>query len=359
MADWDTVASDPNYYTTYETATYYAATSVTKAANEANVILVSYPYHTGKSFGEYTESFKAWLADEGYVTRYDSDRYSADEIFENVRKDLIYVVDKGSTVTDEMGSGTDNAGNAYDFDFINNIERLSLTVGGQELDKAQISENRYGFGVQGSDGAYEFELEYDPEQQDSFTWYINTPVTIERTVQLNYAVKLTNPQEAAGTYGVYDKDGSQNQAGLYTNNQATLYPIDSTGIAYHPEDFNKPTVSYTVEKSEEPTDPDTDTPTDSDTPSRPGHSNGGGGGGGGSRTPGTDTTGGPGTVTIVSEGVPLASAPELVEIPAEEVPLSALPKTGRESRNAVLLMISSMALAAYLFLQKKKDQENQ
>ena len=64
-------------------------------------------------------------------------------------------------------------------------------------------------------------------------------------------------------------------------------------------------------------------------------------------------------MTIVSEGVPLASAPELVEIPAEEVPLSALPKTGRESRNAVLLMISSMALAAYLFLQKKKDQENQ
>lgn len=41
VASWDTVKNDPNYYTTYEAATYYAATSIVAAAGEAHVILAS------------------------------------------------------------------------------------------------------------------------------------------------------------------------------------------------------------------------------------------------------------------------------------------------------------------------------
>ena len=54
--------------------------------------------------------------------------------------------------------------------------------------------------------------------------------------------------------------------GLYTNNSATLYPVDSNGTAGEPEDFLKPTVSYTVKKPEP--SPSTDpTPVPSTEPS--------------------------------------------------------------------------------------------
>ena len=63
---------------------------------------------------------------------------------------------------------------------------------------------------------------------------------------MTYTVKLTNPETDIGTYGEYDEDGSKNKEALYTNNSATLYPIDSDGHKVESEDFPKPTVSYTV-----------------------------------------------------------------------------------------------------------------
>ena len=109
---------------------------------------------------------------------------------------------------------------------------------------------------------YEFVLYYHPDgcsykgktYGESFVWKINVPVTIDHPVQLTYQVKLTNPKNEAGTYGTYDRDGKAGYEGLYTNNMAVLYPVDSNGNAYEPEKFLKPTVSYTV-KSEK-TGPD-------------------------------------------------------------------------------------------------------
>ncbi|MGN1128696.1 MAG: S-layer homology domain-containing protein, partial [Candidatus Flemingiibacterium sp.] len=56
----------------------------------------------------------------------------------------------------------------------------------------------------------------------------------------------------AGTYGTYDRDGSKDYAGLYTNNSAILYPVDSTNVSGTPEAFPRPTVSYTVGSISEP-----------------------------------------------------------------------------------------------------------
>lgn len=66
---------------------------------------------------------------------------------------------------------------------------------------------------------------------------------------MTYTVKLTNPQTAEGTYGQYDADGSENYSGLYTNNSATLYPVDSNSRPGQPENFRRPTVSYTIQTS--------------------------------------------------------------------------------------------------------------
>ena len=69
-----------------------------------------------------------------------------------IKDDLIQVVDAGSKVIDEIGSGTDNHNNAYNFDFVNNINKLKLTVNGEALAKAKVAAEsgetaRYNFGT--------------------------------------------------------------------------------------------------------------------------------------------------------------------------------------------------------------------
>lgn len=246
VASYDTVMNGV-YYTTYEAATYYAAGSIVKASQESNVILVSYPYHDDTTFGQYIESFKAWLASNGYVTRYDSKSADAGEIFSKVKNQLIQVVDKGSTVTDVIGKTND-----YNFDFVDNIDTLSLTVGGTALEKASVTSglganetSRYSFG-NGLFVLHYYKNGTDGASDECFVWDINTAITKNDKVELKYKVKLTNPKTAAGTYGVYDADGSQNKTELYTNNSATLIPVDSNGNKGGEEVFPKPTVSYTV-----------------------------------------------------------------------------------------------------------------
>ena len=153
--------------------------------------------------------------------------------FEGIKNDILYLLSAGSTVEDCIGSGTDNKGNSYNMDFVNSLSRLNLTVGGAELDKVQISENKYGFGSLGG-GEYRFVLEYFPDSapgadDEHFVWYINESIKITEPVQLSYAVKLTNPQTVEGSYGEYDADGSQGKGSLYTNKSATLCPVDSQG----------------------------------------------------------------------------------------------------------------------------------
>ena len=76
--------------------------------------------------------------------------------FADIQNDIYYLLDKGSYVVDEIGSGTDNKSNGYDFDFVNDIDRLALTVGGEVLDKTELIDpsfndpyitSAYGFGL--------------------------------------------------------------------------------------------------------------------------------------------------------------------------------------------------------------------
>lgn len=182
--------------------------------------------------------------------------------FTDIQNDIYYLLDKGSYVVDEIGSGTDNKSNGYDFDFVNDIDRLALTVDGEVLDKTELIDpsfsdpyitSAYGFGA-GESGAYDFELYYYAKgrggvSNECFVWKINVPISNFAPVQLTYTVKLTNPQAADGTYGQYDADGSKNYDGLYTNNSATLYPVDSNSRPGQPENFRRPTVSYTIQTS--------------------------------------------------------------------------------------------------------------
>lgn len=247
-ADWNTVCYSDDYYTSLEVSTYYAATSIIESSEKNHVIWIDYPYH-GDEYAEYTDSFKSWLADNKYITRYDSQDQEAENIFSEVKDQLIYLLDAGTTVVDYMGYVEGD----YNLDFVNKIDTLVLTVNGEAKEVTQLSDNSYGFGEKLDNGKYEYELTYyyANDGEEYFQWDINVPVRKDVPVQLTYTVKLVNPKTASGTYGVYDRYGDNNDGSakydLYTNNKATLNPVDSNGKAGNSQDFQKPTVSYVVE----------------------------------------------------------------------------------------------------------------
>ncbi len=248
-ASWETAMTGEDYYTTYEAACYYAATSIVAASQEVNVCMVTYEYYSDTTYTTFTEEFKTFLED--YVTRYninqveDIDEETATAVFSEVKDELIQLLDAGSSVVDVIGYGTDDQGNKYDFDFVQDSTKLSLTVGGVELTVQAVTEDlgnyetaRYTFGTTDDGGVYPFVLHYyqygtDGASDECLVWDINTAVTKDAPVKLTYSVVLTNPVE----------DGVAH-TGLYTNESATLYPVDTDGNEGDNEYFERPEVTY-------------------------------------------------------------------------------------------------------------------
>ena len=230
-----------------EKAVYLAAHAYADAASKYKCISL---YWT--SDYPVANEFMAWTATQGKAYDIGTDGSTSDfqNAFDEVEKEIVYLLDAGSRVIDEIGSTDD-----YDFMFVNDINRLKLTVGGQALDATRIDDVTYGFGKDESlSEGYKFILTYyenglvyrGKNYGECFVWDINVPVEKAAPVQLTYTVELTNPKTTAGTYGEYDRYGENNKSGLYTNNSATLFPVDSKGNEGASEEFNKPTVSYTV-----------------------------------------------------------------------------------------------------------------
>lgn len=187
--------------------------------------------------------------------------------FDTIRNEIVYLLGAGSCVVDEIGSGTDNKGNAYHFDFVDDAANLALTVGGrtytvtkaEQVESGAVSTYWFGQPVEnGQSGAdYPFVLHYYKDgttlrgerYDECFVWEFHVPVTQFQRVELTYTVRLADPQTAAGTYSAYDGTGESGASALFTNNSAVLYSVDSTGVSGQPERFRRPTVSYTVSGS--------------------------------------------------------------------------------------------------------------
>ena len=158
----------------------------------------------------------------------------------------IIAISTGSYVIDKIGN---------EFTF---VPELTLKVGGETYTGVKDeSANTYTFATK--DGkTYPDTVTYIAKNGDTpaqFTWNINKDVYTGTKVTLSYKLKLTNPNTAAGTYGVTDLDGNGFVDGaettkvvaanaLYTNESATLYK-DKQEIAVFP----MPSVSYTIKDS--------------------------------------------------------------------------------------------------------------
>lgn len=234
---------DGNYTSSVDRALYYSYLAYQSASEKYHCYAI--PAHTSKeSTYPYGVSFMKYLGGNKEAS------------FNEIKNDILYLIDTGSYVEDYMGYVDGN----YNFNFINDAYKLTITVGRgdaqEKLDAVKIDDNHYGFGpvtveTDSSDKVttYRYNLEYVPGNMtdtEHFVWRINVPVENFAPVAMTYSVKLVNPKSASGTYGQYDTDGSKKYSGLYTNNSATLHPKDSNENWGIPENFQKPTVSYTV-----------------------------------------------------------------------------------------------------------------
>ena len=153
--------------------------------------------------------------------------------FGAIKNDIYYLLAAGSQVVDIIGQDND-----YNFDVVN-LENMTITVGGVEQEKTEISDNKYGFGTILDNDKYPFVVTYypngtDAETREHFVWSINVPVGNFAPAQFSYDVHLTNPQTAKGEYKVE------------TNVEAVLTPVDSNGTAGKPETFPVPELTYEV-----------------------------------------------------------------------------------------------------------------
>lgn len=257
------IVNKEGYITSREAALYHTAKSISMASNEVKVIFVSFPYNynNGSNLFKLTEGFKQYVADNNdNVTLYRvngrenyPDEYQARdsvEVFKSVKKDLIYLVDKGSKVEDTIGNK---------FTLI--PDSFKLTVGGTELQSIKNGETYYFGDEKVSTTAYKFKVTVTKTGSETkFNWDINEAITKDKPVKLTYTLKLTDPQTLAGTYGVKDLNGDGIVDGtksttvvdgdaLYTNKEAKLVPKDSNGKTGAELTFPKPSVFYTIKSS--------------------------------------------------------------------------------------------------------------
>ena len=180
-------------------------------------------------------SFMTYLADGKNVT------------FNSIQNDILYAVSAGSTVTDTIGEKFTFGG----------VDSFTLTVGNNKI-TGTVDGNTVNFGNVKQDKSYPYTVTYTPDTK-TFVWTINENVSNFAPVQLTYTVKLTNPQTAAGTYGVTDLNGDEKvddtgaavdkTKALYTNQEAKLVPKDSNGNTGVEQTFPMPSVSYTIKGS--------------------------------------------------------------------------------------------------------------
>lgn len=161
-----------------------------------------------------------------------------DTDFAEIKAKLIDKISVGSTVEDVIGAN---------FDFVNDPDKISLNVAGEDLAPVKIDETTYGFGKR-ADGTYRFTLKYTAGENEKLTFTLNEAAVPAKPVVLTYSEVLVNKPTEVGTHT------------LNVNEGATLYPVDGNGDKGTAADFPVPTVSYTVAAPEQKPEPKPEEP---------------------------------------------------------------------------------------------------
>ncbi|MDU5099105.1 MAG: S-layer homology domain-containing protein [Peptoniphilus grossensis] len=145
--------------------------------------------------------------------------------FANIKKGILDKITKGSYLTDYIGE---------DFDFVNDINKISLEVAKENLKPEKIDETKYGFGKL-DDGTYRYVLTYTKGENENLKLEINETLYPKKPAVLKYNEKLVKVPETSGNYS-FD-----------TNKSAKLTPIDGNGIQGTDIEFPSPKVTLNKE----------------------------------------------------------------------------------------------------------------
>lgn len=155
-----------------------------------------------------------------YMTRNSNDG-KLNTAFGELKKSVLDKISKGSYVEDYIGK---------DFDFVNDIKKITLKVGDEDLKPIKTGENRYGFGK--LDNGYRFTLEYTNGDNERLKLKINETIYPKSPVVLEYSEKLVGKPVKSGKYE------------YPANKEATLYPVDGNGKKGQSIQFPVPIVKY-------------------------------------------------------------------------------------------------------------------
>ena len=221
-------------YTNFEKGVYAAAQELDKVSGSAKLITVGYPYYSGdqnlKQLRDLAEGLvkkaqgkSAWSTYVEVGVEKTDDDSIARNIANTIGVGTTYgvTVAKGSTITDQIGAGTDNRKAAYNFDLVRDKD-ITLTINGNKFVGTKNG-NTWNFG----DGS---RLDYTPGNNEQFVLTLGQDLQPGKTLTLTYTAKLTNPSSVDGRHVVYP------------NVEAWLKPANSS----EPIAFPQPELSYRV-----------------------------------------------------------------------------------------------------------------
>ena len=161
------------------------------------------------------------------------------DFFKPIENKILYSLSAGSYVEDYIGY-SDDVKTGYNYDFVDNAENLLITVASTKYTATKVENadpnatSTYNFAASGSDVA-SFTLEYyrgNGTTDERFIWSINENVSKYAPASLTYTLQLVDRKAETGHHVTY------------TNQRATLYPIDSEGNKLSAEDFPIPELKY-------------------------------------------------------------------------------------------------------------------
>lgn len=237
--DWSVIKKfkDENSYVPYEDLTKTASApdaAIYMAASEWETITQNYhayAYHDPR----YSKDGKyVWAANAisnlndlgGYSSELPESVSDYDGMFDKVKSSVLYEIQSG-TVTDVIGN---------DFDLAS-LESFKLKVGGTEL-TGVVNEGAQTVTFGNGEYVVSYRQGDAQDNQEQFTWTINTPVEQGKGLELSYDLKLMNKETKPGDYTVP------------TNVKATLDYESTTGEGGTVQ-FPQPNVAYTVHEAGE------------------------------------------------------------------------------------------------------------
>ena len=199
LADALTEIQNTGAYTNFEKGVYAAAQELDTIKN-ANLMTVGYPYYEGKGLNQLTTLAKGLVEKAGEQSvyyQYVAGGISAteiDKIAADIANQITVAVRKGSTITDQIGAGTDNLKASYNFDLVTNQD-ITLTINGDTSVGTRNGNTWTFFGN-------ESKLVYTPGTGEQFVLTLGRDVKPGQKLTLTYTAKLTNPSSADGRHTV-------------------------------------------------------------------------------------------------------------------------------------------------------------